>query len=256
MNLFHQKNYLKVQIAEVERLYEMAIDHPIMSTSLNEKLNYLKNELEQLPKESIEPKVELLQNELIMAVRENENNSNIMIISIGKKLMKTKEQIEKELTQRKALVKILDIECKDLIELNLKHIKQLEQELVELEKPKYTAKDFPCLDFIFDILYHDGTYEYEIQRNGNKRITKNGRMSISYIDENVNIIPCTAADIEVGDYFALIDGDNNIISNYRYCTEVEGNSIYIDYGDDGYIGNNFISRNGTDSYVKFKLKGA
>lgn len=47
-------------MVDTERLLEMVLDHPLMSEGLNERLNLLKQELEEMPKESFEPKVQLL----------------------------------------------------------------------------------------------------------------------------------------------------------------------------------------------------
>lgn len=60
MSLYRQIQYLKAQIVDTERLLEMVIDHPLMSESLAEKLNELRKELDSLPKESHEPKIQLL----------------------------------------------------------------------------------------------------------------------------------------------------------------------------------------------------
>jgi hypothetical protein len=60
MNLFRKIQSIKVQIVDTERLLEMVNNHPLMSESLTGKLNELKRELASLPKESLEPKVQLL----------------------------------------------------------------------------------------------------------------------------------------------------------------------------------------------------
>ncbi len=60
MCLYSYIQNLKAQIVDTERLLEMVLDHPLMSESLTEKLNNLRNELQSLPKESHEPKVQLL----------------------------------------------------------------------------------------------------------------------------------------------------------------------------------------------------
>jgi len=60
MGLYSYIQSLKAQIVDTERLLEMVIDHPLMSESLIEKLNNLRSELEALPKESHEAKVQLL----------------------------------------------------------------------------------------------------------------------------------------------------------------------------------------------------
>lgn len=60
MSLYSQIQNLKAQIIDTEHLLGMVIDHPLMSISLSERLKYLKTELDLLPKESFEPKVQLL----------------------------------------------------------------------------------------------------------------------------------------------------------------------------------------------------
>lgn len=60
MSLFRKIQKLKSQIIETENLLQIVEDHPIMSQSLKEKLNYLKNKLNNLPKDSIESKISLL----------------------------------------------------------------------------------------------------------------------------------------------------------------------------------------------------
>lgn len=60
MSLFKKIEKLKAQIVDTERLLEMVIDHPLMAAGITEKLNNLKNELENLPKSIIDPKVQLL----------------------------------------------------------------------------------------------------------------------------------------------------------------------------------------------------
>jgi len=60
MSLFRKIERIKVQIIETERLLEMVVEHPLMAEGLIEKLNYLRNQLESLPKESLEPKIQLL----------------------------------------------------------------------------------------------------------------------------------------------------------------------------------------------------
>lgn len=60
MSLYSYIQSLKAQIVDTERLLEMVVDHPLMSESLTEKLNNLRNELQALPRESHEAKVQLL----------------------------------------------------------------------------------------------------------------------------------------------------------------------------------------------------
>ncbi len=60
MSLYRHIQSLKAQIVDTQRLLEMIIDHPLMSEGLAERLNWLNQELEKLPKESFEPRVQLL----------------------------------------------------------------------------------------------------------------------------------------------------------------------------------------------------
>jgi hypothetical protein len=60
MSLYRKIQSIKAQIVDTQRLLEMVLDHPLMSEGLAERLNQLKQELENLPKESFEPKIQLL----------------------------------------------------------------------------------------------------------------------------------------------------------------------------------------------------
>lgn len=60
MSLFRKIQSIKAQIVDTERLLEMVLDHPLMSEGLSERLSLLKQELDILPKESFEPKIQLL----------------------------------------------------------------------------------------------------------------------------------------------------------------------------------------------------
>lgn len=60
MSLYRKIQSIKAQIIDSERLLEMVHDHPIMSEGLKEKINLLRKELGALPKESFEPKIQLL----------------------------------------------------------------------------------------------------------------------------------------------------------------------------------------------------
>lgn len=60
MSLFRKIQSIKAQIVDTQRLLEMVLDHPLMSEGLAERLSLLKQELESLPKESYEPKIQLL----------------------------------------------------------------------------------------------------------------------------------------------------------------------------------------------------
>jgi len=60
MSLFKKIEKIKAQIVDTERLLEMVIDHPLMAEGIGEKLNNLKQQLENLPKTVIDPKIHLL----------------------------------------------------------------------------------------------------------------------------------------------------------------------------------------------------
>jgi hypothetical protein len=60
MSIYRKIQNLQAQIVDTQRLLEMVLDHPLMSQGLAERLNILKQELEALPKESFEPKIQLL----------------------------------------------------------------------------------------------------------------------------------------------------------------------------------------------------
>ncbi len=60
MSLYKYIQSLKAQIVDTQRLLEMVIDHPLMSEGLTERLSWLNQELGRLPKESFEPRVQLL----------------------------------------------------------------------------------------------------------------------------------------------------------------------------------------------------
>lgn len=60
MSLYRKIQSIKAQIVDTERLLEMVLDHPLMSEGLAERLSLLKQELEILPKESFEPRIQLL----------------------------------------------------------------------------------------------------------------------------------------------------------------------------------------------------
>lgn len=60
MSLYRKIQSIKAQIVDTQRLLEMVLDHPLMSEGLAERLNQLKQELEKLPKESFEPRIQLL----------------------------------------------------------------------------------------------------------------------------------------------------------------------------------------------------
>ncbi|WGK95141.1 MULTISPECIES: hypothetical protein [Flavobacterium] len=60
MSLFWEIEQTKAQIVDTERMLNLVKGHPLMSVSFQEKLNFLKNKLEGLPKDSKEPKIRLL----------------------------------------------------------------------------------------------------------------------------------------------------------------------------------------------------
>lgn len=60
MSLYSDKQFLKVQIIETERLFQMVKNHPLMSITYEQRLKQLKEELDNLPEEVLEPKIHLL----------------------------------------------------------------------------------------------------------------------------------------------------------------------------------------------------
>ncbi|MBN8825396.1 MULTISPECIES: hypothetical protein [unclassified Spirosoma] len=60
MSLYRRKQSIKAQIVETQRLLDMVGDHPLMSFGLAERIETLRQELDSLPTESFEPKVQLL----------------------------------------------------------------------------------------------------------------------------------------------------------------------------------------------------
>lgn len=60
MSLYRQIQSLKAQIVDTKELLALVIDHPLMAEGLTERINWLNHELEELPKESFEAKVQLL----------------------------------------------------------------------------------------------------------------------------------------------------------------------------------------------------
>lgn len=60
MNLYRQIQSLKTQIVETEMMLALVKNHPIMSIGFKERLDNLRLELESLPKDVVEPKVQLL----------------------------------------------------------------------------------------------------------------------------------------------------------------------------------------------------
>jgi len=60
MSLFNEIQRLKAQIADTKRMINLVGNHPLMNESLSKKLHYLKDELEKIPKDLIEPKITLL----------------------------------------------------------------------------------------------------------------------------------------------------------------------------------------------------
>lgn len=137
----------------------------------------------------------------------------------------------------------------------------IEQELAELQKPKYTAKDFPCLDWNFknnEILYNDGIYDYYIKANCRNAKINSLHSCRKSIDSHIDIIECKLSDIKPGDYFALNYGENKSPLHYRYCTKIDKHLILFDYGSDGYIksGNKSIETINElkAKFVKFILK--
>ncbi|ATN05831.1 hypothetical protein CRN76_10695 [Chryseobacterium indologenes] len=60
MSLFSKIRYLKIQIAETEKLLNMVIDHPLMSINMKQRLKILKEELDSIPQELFEPVIQML----------------------------------------------------------------------------------------------------------------------------------------------------------------------------------------------------
>lgn len=134
----------------------------------------------------------------------------------------------------------------------------IEQELAELQKPKYTAKDFPCLnwDDTYGIIYLDDDGNQYSMRNGFKQVQICCDMySSDSVDKFIDIVECKLSDIKEGDYFALIDIQFPYIGDYRYCTKLEDNRTHFDYADNGYISKSYANiTSNSYSYVKFILR--
>lgn len=60
MSIFFEIERIKAQILDTERMLKLVGEHPIMSDSLQDKLNSLKERLANFPKDLIEPKIRLL----------------------------------------------------------------------------------------------------------------------------------------------------------------------------------------------------
>jgi hypothetical protein len=60
MSLFRKTQSIKAQIVDTKRLLDLVLGHRIMSKGLVERLKLLNLELESLPKQSYEPKIQLL----------------------------------------------------------------------------------------------------------------------------------------------------------------------------------------------------
>lgn len=60
MNLYRKIQRIKAEIVDTEKLLEMVVDHPLMSMGMKERLNSLRSELANLPKESNNPSIQLL----------------------------------------------------------------------------------------------------------------------------------------------------------------------------------------------------
>lgn len=60
MSIFSEIQRIKAQILDTERMLKLVGEHPIMSDSLKDKLNSLKERLANFPKDLIEPKIRLL----------------------------------------------------------------------------------------------------------------------------------------------------------------------------------------------------
>jgi len=60
MSLFREIESLKSEIVDTEQIYALSKEHPLMSIGLKERLEHLKSKMESMPKESFEPKIQLL----------------------------------------------------------------------------------------------------------------------------------------------------------------------------------------------------
>lgn len=60
MSLYRDREKLKAQLIDSERMLEMVLEHPLMSLGLKEKILSLKTKIEALPNKSFEPKIQLL----------------------------------------------------------------------------------------------------------------------------------------------------------------------------------------------------
>ncbi|TWR30370.1 hypothetical protein FPZ43_05360 [Mucilaginibacter pallidiroseus] len=60
MSLFRERNSIKSQIIDTEKMLELVKDHPLMSISLTERLTLLKNKLSEISADIIEPSITLL----------------------------------------------------------------------------------------------------------------------------------------------------------------------------------------------------
>lgn len=60
MNIFRKKQRLMAEIADTQKMLELVIDHPLMYEGFSERFNFLTRELESLPKETLEPSIQLL----------------------------------------------------------------------------------------------------------------------------------------------------------------------------------------------------
>jgi len=180
----------------------------------------------------------------------------------------TKEEREKRIEQVECLINAFSehsARLSESIQSDTRRVKELaeliqqyKQELADLQKPKYTAKDFPCLEYFFGqgIGYIDNNNEYYISEKL-KMISNPIKHSNEYIDDTIDIIPCKLSDIKVGEYFAFDNAPNKTICGYRYCTKVEidNKRVYYDYGHEGYIKTEWLPYSGVDpNYVKFTLK--
>ena len=135
-------------------------------------------------------------------------------------------------------------------------LRNYEDELDTLIMPKYSAKDFPCLDWSFGngIAYNDGTNRYVIIKDFKETRCLEKKNNVT-IDKFIDIVECKLSDIKVGDYFThyTTDGKNDNITKYRYCTSVNPSWIWFDFGENGYIKKDCIPIHNT-TYIKLILK--
>lgn len=139
-------------------------------------------------------------------------------------------------------------------------IKATENELVALitEKPKLSAKDFPCLDYYANrVTFNDGKNMYTITEEF-KQIIRSARATEEIIDENVEIVECQLSEIKEGDYFCWDEKNSEDIDDYYYCTEICPENTFpiqvLTINEDCLFEENCLENNGTVPCYKFILR--